>query len=298
MATDHKKGIISTVLAAIFLLVGSACVFGCECTERNDFELEFALSKAVFSGEVIDLANADRDTVVTFRVGTMWKGPKGETIVVSTNIYKTACGFNFVKGENYLVFAYGDGSLRTSICTRTATTAQGQDDVKKLDGYGWSKPVNGLRARLTILPSDKADSPFCRVFIEKQNVSNVMGQKNVRFDPDRLDLQVTDVTNGKPLAPTNAPYDGFAPSWNPTPIPYAGSTRFQISFPGAGYRPADRVIVDMGWSRTWVIPPGGWYMLSGKLTIPAQKGDHSYMDWSGTLELPAVRIPRGNVAVH
>jgi hypothetical protein len=37
------------------------------------------------------------------------------------------------------------------------STARADDDS------GWSKPVNGLRGRLLILPPQKADSPFCRV---------------------------------------------------------------------------------------------------------------------------------------
>ncbi|HEV8331176.1 MAG TPA: hypothetical protein VGQ22_07145, partial [Steroidobacteraceae bacterium] len=47
----------------------------------------------------------------------------------------------------------------------------------------WSKPVNGLRARLLVLPSERAGSPFCRVFIEFENVDDVAGQKKIRFSP-------------------------------------------------------------------------------------------------------------------
>lgn len=293
-AMNLKQPLVSTVLAAILLLVGSASVFGCECMARNDFEVEFALSKAVFAGEVIDANTSGPDTIVTFRVHKSWKGAKTETVVVKTNGPGKSCGFNFTKGASYLVYANDDGSLRTSICSRTAAAGCAGDDIQKLEDSGWSAPVNGLRSRLSVLPSDKPDSPFYRVFIEMQNVSNTMGQKKIRFSPDSLELQVTDVTNGKPLPVANGPYDGMKPFWDPTPIPYGGSIKFQVSFPGMGYRPADKLIVDMGPMKTWVLPPDGWYMLSGRLVISAQTGDHPYMDWSGTLELPKVRIPKAN----
>jgi hypothetical protein len=157
----------------------------------------------------------------------------------------------------------------------------------------WSKPVNGLRARLLILPSDRRDSPFCRVFIEMQNVSNSGGQMRIRFKPDLIVFEVTD-RSGKPLLKPNAVFwDGLVPGWETTQLPWTGTIKFQISFPGAGYRPTDKVVVDMGAGRTWAIPQdGGEYKLSGKLTIARQNGDHPYIDWNGTIELPAVKIPK------
>ncbi|MFL6375638.1 MAG: hypothetical protein ACJ73D_13305, partial [Pyrinomonadaceae bacterium] len=134
---------LCAVAFATFLLVGQPTVFGCECSVRNDFEAEVALSKAVFMGEVISIDNAWPDSIVTFRVGKVWKGTKSDTIVVKTSHQGSACGFNFTKGESYLVYAYNDGALRTSICTRTAPAGYASDDTKKLDDTGWSATVNG-----------------------------------------------------------------------------------------------------------------------------------------------------------
>jgi hypothetical protein len=162
------------------------------------------------------------------------------------------------------------------------------------DDAGWSKPVKGLRGRLLVLPPQKADSPFCRVFIEFENVDDVMGQKKIRFNPDKLSLRVSE-KEGKELAhPADVSYDGESPLWETIALPYAGSMRFQISFPGLGYHPgADKVIVDVGPDKAWVIPQGGpAYSLSGSLTIEGQQSDHPYMDWSGTLYLPKVEIPK------
>lgn len=161
----------------------------------------------------------------------------------------------------------------------------------------WSKTVNGLRARLLVLPPRETNSPFCRVFIEFENVSDVLGQKTIRFSPDKLSLQVID-KEGKKLVPPRGPlpYDGVSPLWEPIALPYAGSITFQVSFPGLGYRPGiDKVIVDIGngSGSVWVIPQdGSSYFLSGSFSVERKESGHQYMDWNGTLELPKVEIPK------
>jgi len=161
------------------------------------------------------------------------------------------------------------------------------------DDAGWSKPVKGLRGRLLVLPSQKANSPFCRVFIEFENVDEVAGQKKIRFAPDKLSLRVTDKA-GKELPVANGPYDSLSPLWETIALPYAGTVKFQISFPGLGYRPeADKVIIDVGPRKSWVVPQNSSaYYLSGSLSIERDKSDHPYTDWSGALELPKVQIPK------
>ena len=160
------------------------------------------------------------------------------------------------------------------------------------DEAEWSTPVNGLRARLVILPPAQTNTPFCRVLLEMQNVGDVAGQKEIRFSPARLDLRIAD-SDGRELPVSNDPYDGMSPLWEPTLLPYAGSIRFQISFPGLGYRPTkDMRIVDVGAGKAWVVPQdGSEYWLSGKLSILKEPGDHPHKVWSGTLELPKVKIP-------
>lgn len=182
-------------------------------------------------------------------------------------------------------------TLIQTIITAVASVSLAADE--------WSRPVNGLAARLQVLPAEKPDSPFCRVFIEMQNVGDVAGQKRIRFDPDRLQLRVVD-NDGNELPKANGSYDGISPLWEPTLLPYFGTIRFQISFPGLGYRPdRDKVIIDVGSTNAWVIPQDGkTYWLSGRLQIDPQKGDHPHMDWNGTLELPKVKIPQGNFSAN
>jgi hypothetical protein len=160
------------------------------------------------------------------------------------------------------------------------------------ENNGWSKPVNGIRARLSVLPSEKPGSPFCRVFIELQNVAEVVGQIRIRFDTDRLDLHVAD-SKGKQLPlPNNKVYDGLSPGWETIALPHSGTMKFRIDINGHGYSPADKVIVDVGSQKAWFVPQNGsTYYLCGSLSIQRQKSDHPYMDWSGTLDLPGTEVP-------
>ena len=161
----------------------------------------------------------------------------------------------------------------------------GQDDA-------WSKPDKGLRGRLLILPAEKPDSPFCRVFIELQNTENALGDKKIRFTPEKLDLRVIN-KNGKELPRATYAYDGLSPLWEePILLPYAGTIKFQISFPGLGYDPGkDKVIIDMGSDRSWIVPQTGDYFLAGGFTVIAGENDHPHIDWSGSIIFPLAKIP-------
>jgi hypothetical protein len=153
----------------------------------------------------------------------------------------------------------------------------------------WSEPVNGVRARLSL--ERQKDSPFLKVFIEFQNTSDVAGMKKLRFTPDTIQAQVTD-ERGTPLKAASNPYDGMSPTWEPLRLPFEGTMRFRISFPGLGYQPnRDRTIIDFGPQASWIIPDDRSYFISGALTIPKKEGDHSHLDWNGTLNLPKIPIP-------
>ena len=154
---------------------------------------------------------------------------------------------------------------------------------------GWSEAVNGLRARLSLERDPK--SPFLRVFIALQNTSDVAGIRKIRFNPQTIVLRVADAAK-TPLAKANGEYDGMSPTWEPLLLPFDGTIRFRISFPGLGYRPeTDRTIIDLGPSMSWVIPDDKEYFVSGTLTIPKMEGDPHHSDWSGKLTLPTTKIP-------
>ncbi|OJV19081.1 MAG: hypothetical protein BGO12_07690 [Verrucomicrobia bacterium 61-8] len=153
----------------------------------------------------------------------------------------------------------------------------------------WSEPENGMRARLSL--ESQKDSPFLKVYIEFQNTSGVAGMRKIRFNPQTIHAKVVN-KNGDPLHTPIGAYDGTAPLWEPLLLPYEGTIKFNISFPGMGYRQDQNVIlIDLGPEACWAVPNDQDYFLSAVLTIPKQEGDHPHFDWSGTLDLPKVRIP-------
>jgi hypothetical protein len=154
----------------------------------------------------------------------------------------------------------------------------------------WSETGNGLRARLSV--ERQKDSPFLRIFLEIQNTSEVAGIKTIRFTSESLTPIVID-KDGKELPRAGGPYDGVSPNWTPLKLPFEGTMRFRINFPGLGYNPErDKTILDLGPQYSWSIPENGAWFLSAKLKIDKKDGDHPYMDWSGTLSLPMVPIPQ------
>lgn len=160
----------------------------------------------------------------------------------------------------------------------------------RADQNPWSEAVNGLRARLSI--EREKDSPFLKIFLEIQNTSDVAGIKTIRFTPDSITPTVTNKTD-KELQRAIGPYSALSPTWTPLKLPCEGTMRFRINFPGLGYDlKKDKAIIDMGPQQSWSIPESGEWYLSGSLKIDKQEGDHPYMDWSGTLSLPKVRIPQ------
>ena len=153
----------------------------------------------------------------------------------------------------------------------------------------WSEPVNGLRARLSL--ERQKDTPFLKIFLELQNTSDVAGIKTVRFTPSAIAPIVTNNT-GQELPRANGAYDGMSPMWTPLTVPFEGTLRFRISFPGLGYKPSrDTTIIDLGSQDSWSIPKDGEWFLSASVKIDRQSADHASKDWSGTLSLPKIRIP-------
>jgi hypothetical protein len=92
-------------------------------------------SHAVFSGEVIDIERNETTRFggleVTLQVKRVWKGEPKEEIKVRTAGSSAACGYTFVKGKTYLVYAVSDDAdpMRVSLCSRTAPIEDAKEDL-------------------------------------------------------------------------------------------------------------------------------------------------------------------------
>jgi hypothetical protein len=157
----------------------------------------------------------------------------------------------------------------------------------------WSEQVNNIRARLCLESDPK--SSFLKVFVEFQNVADFMGSIKIRFKPEHLRLEVKDSKDHSLEKPGSVNYSGMKPLWEPLLLPFEGNLRFRVSFPGFGTKQGNsRTIIDLDPGQIWVLPEQGEYFLSGKLTVPEHRGDHPSLDWSGTLVLPTIKIPRSS----
>jgi hypothetical protein len=136
--TTLWKMLAALVVVALMTAVQPACVFACSCVPPPPPAEALANSTAVFAGQVTEIvapANlGGPDPVqVTFAVSKGWKGAEQPTIVLNTSGSSASCGFEFVKGQEYLVYATTfEGRLETGLCTRTAQLDLAGDDLAAL----------------------------------------------------------------------------------------------------------------------------------------------------------------------
>lgn len=134
------------------LTVRPQVTYACSCVVSPSPLEAMEKSAAVFEGTVVSIQEkfkimqSSADPVqVTFQVGAWWKGEVGEQVTVTTAQSGDSCGFEFTKGERYIVYAGaeeaegtgGTAKLTVSLCSRTAFFSGAEEDLKEL-GAGMS----------------------------------------------------------------------------------------------------------------------------------------------------------------
>lgn len=138
-----SRSFFLTILAA--LTFGVAVIahppgqaFACSCLQPGPPMESAAQSEAVFAGTVANIAPQPAGqfgggVLVTFDVQQVWKGPVGPQLTLSTSSSSASCGYEFVAGEEYIVYANAqEGMLATGLCSRTAPLANAAADVEAL----------------------------------------------------------------------------------------------------------------------------------------------------------------------
>src|SRR5207249_568634 len=72
----------------------------------------------------------------------VFRGLEGAEVEVLTGFGGGDCGFGFKQAQQYLVYAYrseNDGNLHTSICTRTKSISEANDDLTYIRGLSKAK---------------------------------------------------------------------------------------------------------------------------------------------------------------
>lgn len=138
---SNTKTIFILILIGVMIISVSysSPAFACSCTEPPPPAEAFEKADAVFSGKVVEIKKEISNQMssaqripVKFDVQKVWKGPAEKTITISTALSSASCGYEFEYGKTYLVYAYGDESLQTSLCTRTKLFADAYEDLLAL----------------------------------------------------------------------------------------------------------------------------------------------------------------------
>lgn len=133
--------ISSTLMLGI--LASAQTIFACTCeipsassSLRKKVRDARKKSFAVFAGEVLKISEQTDGygVKVTLRIDSMWKGPETSEALVSTGKDGGDCGYPFVVGKKYLVYASQskDGFLTTNICQRTQLLSLAKEDIAVL----------------------------------------------------------------------------------------------------------------------------------------------------------------------
>jgi hypothetical protein len=140
-----------TLIATLVLgsvLFPSSAAWACSCAQSSPVQ-QAARADAVFLGKVTSIERTRAHLVAAVAVETTYKGAASGSIEVRTANEESACGFPFLEGTDYTIFAERErsGGLSTNICT--ATQAGDIDPV----AYGLGAP-SGPAA-----PSESMDRP-------------------------------------------------------------------------------------------------------------------------------------------
>ncbi len=137
-----KSALFVLIIFSLFTFFQTPNAFACSCTPPS-VEGVLSSSDAVFSGKVNKIKYLDDPQqvspepriIVTFDVSQWWKGQNEKQAVLHTVYNTSTCnGYRFKENEEYLVYAskQEDGTLGTSVCSRTNVLTQATEDIALL----------------------------------------------------------------------------------------------------------------------------------------------------------------------
>jgi hypothetical protein len=129
-----NKTIFSILFLICIIAVTASDVFACSCFTPEGIPIEkqvkdaFTKSSSVFVGQVVEVVKKPDNNLIKFRVEKSWNNKFQKEITVSTPSNSAMCGYEFVVGKKYLVYANGENAnLSTYLCTRTASATANKD---------------------------------------------------------------------------------------------------------------------------------------------------------------------------
>lgn len=149
-----RRALLLTLASLLVTLVSAARAEACSCMMPGPPCQEFGEASAVFVGTVTGVVSKPLKTpdgdeepgwatrTFKFTVTEAFSGVEGTTVEVSTGLGGGDCGYTFARGASYLVYASRskDGTLGTSICSRTRPAPGATEDLAFLRGLAGRPP--------------------------------------------------------------------------------------------------------------------------------------------------------------
>ena len=156
IATAAIFGLLA-VIAVAALHSSARPAHACSCIPPRPPLEALERADVVFAGDVVSisepkglfgswLASSTDPVTVEFRVSAVWKGEIYETMVLETAWSSASCGFEFVQGEQYIVYAR-EGWV--SLCSRTKSIDKASEDLLALGES--SAPVPKVKRKEPLL---------------------------------------------------------------------------------------------------------------------------------------------------
>ena len=143
------KFVLVVLILAGLMSASPQQAYACSCIPPRPPLESMANSDGVFAGKVLRieaeeglLINSADPVKVVFEVSRVWKGAEEGAIALSTARDSASCGYDFIVGEEYLVYANnGESGLTTGLCTRTMPLSTAGEDLAALGEGAVPAPV-------------------------------------------------------------------------------------------------------------------------------------------------------------
>lgn len=155
--------------AALSILVSPRAAQACTCAPEEVSDA-FERASAVFEARVVSVSptstQPNASHKVELEVARAWKGVESGLVSIRTASNEAMCGYSFVVGETYLVYASkdadGDKDMRVGLCSRTQPLSRA---VKDLEALGASKPPSSRGCQRCAASAPTAVDPLAVIAI-------------------------------------------------------------------------------------------------------------------------------------
>ena len=188
-----NRRLSSVALLALLIVVSDARdARACSCMTGTPLCETLWKTPVVFAGEVIDITDVPggfdsrlpENRRVTFRVEQSWREDVPREVHVRTGSGGGDCGYPFIKGVRYLVFAHRNGEqLTTTICSPTKPISDAGEDLEYLKTAFKPSVAGRVFGRVTFQRSDP-DAPAMPMKGYALTLSDGRKERSTKTDAD------------------------------------------------------------------------------------------------------------------